>query len=470
MTKHRRSLQLEKELYLAKKKLEKFGTGERASDKRKSDVQKELLLASKNVGRLKISCCSSLEVENRVEQEIFLCRDRICELEERDCNVTDLETTNLKQRFERKQESLHQELLKRPEKKADSQIALQSIKQKRGYFKHGEVQQGAKSKKNENGRRKLKNDEDYLEGGLTELREVVSTPESQIDTLFQDKNELPAESKETNKSDVEGNLEFGQRNRERSVPNQHFILEAYDGKSANEIRMLHEIAADLETKYATCKAELENQQDLITTIISREKAATRAAREDARDLRLELDESRHEIEKRDVMVKTLVEDKRSLEHSILEFRRNNQQKCDIFGAELNEKKPLRTRPRTEGPIVTANLQDYVEKYQQGDDLISQESNRQVTGSSWYHSHEQTAATSLNKASKSARSDNAKRDRENIARLSPDESLLQDRSEEKKEIFRGHLVKKRKDKLTEVRNRRQFHAIAESANESADRVE
>ena len=471
MTKHRRSLQLEKELYLAKKKLEKFETVERASNKRKSNLQQELRFASKSVGRLKISCCSSLEIENRVEQEIFLCRDRTCELEGRDCKVTDLETTD--QSFERlKQESFHQELLKRPERKADGEIALQSNGLKRGHFEHGEAQQGAKSKKNESGRRKLKNDKEYLEGGLIKLREVVSTRESQPDTSFQDKNELLAESKETNKRDVESNLEFGERfvdggNCEISIPNQHFILEAYDGNSTNEIRKLQEVAADLETKYATCKAELENQQDLITTIISREKAASRAAREAARDLQLQLDESRQEIEKRDVMMKTLAKDKRSLEHSILEFRPNYQQTCDTFDAELNEKKPLRTRPRIESPLVSTNRQDYVEKYQQGADLISREPNRQITGSSWYHSHEQTTATSLCKASKSVHIDYAKRDRENIESLRPDESLLQDRSEEKKEIFRGYLAKKKKDKLTEDRNRPQFHATAERANESAD---
>lgn len=470
MTKHWRSLQLEKELYLAKKKLEKFETVERATDKRKFDVQQELLCASKNVGRLKISCCSSLEIENRVEQEIFLCRDRTCELEGRDCKVTDLETTN--QSFERKRESLHQELLKRSEKKTDGEIALQSIKQKKGYVKNGKAQQGAKTNENENGRRKLKSDKGYLQGELIKLREDISTSKSQIDTLFQDKNELTAVSKETKKSDIGSNLEFRKRfrdggNRERSIPNQHFILEACDKKSTSEIRKLHEVAADLETKYATCKTELENQQDLITTIISREKAVSRAAREAARDLQVQLDESRQEIEKLDVMMKTLAKDKRSLEHSILEFRRNYQQKCDAFDAELNETKTLRPRPRIEAPIVSTNLQDYLEKYQQGADLISQEPNRQITGSSWYHSHEQKAAISLYKASKSAHSVYARRYRGNIESLNPDESLLQDRSEEKEEIFRGHLPKKRKDKLTEVRNRRQFHATAESANESAD---
>ena len=473
MTRHRRSLQLEKELYLTKKKLEKFETVERASDKRKSDVQQELICTSKNVGRLKISCCSSLEIEKRVEQEIFLCRDRTCELEERDCKVTNLETAY--QRLENNKESLYQELLKRPEKKTDGEIAFDSVQQERGCVKNGRAQEGIKTSKSEIWIRKIKSDKEDLEGESMKLREVISTPESQIDTLFKDKNELSAESKKTKKSVAESNLEFGKRfigggNRERSIPKQEFNLEAYDEKSTDEIRKLHEVAADLETKYATCKAELENQQNLVTTIISREKAVSRAAREAARDLQLQLDESRQEIEKRDVTMKTLAEDKRSLEHNILEFRRNYQQKCDTFDAELVAEKSLCGRPRTEECVVSTNLQDYEEKHQQGADLISQEPNRQITeitDSSWYNSHEQKATTSLYKASKSAHSDYAKRDRENIKSLSPDVSLLQDPGESKKKIFRGHLPKKRKEKSIEVRNRRQFHATAERANESAD---
>ena len=474
MTRHRRSLQLEKELYLAKKKLEKFETVGRASDKRKSDVQQELLCASKDVGRLKISCCSSLEIEKRVEQEIFLCRDRTCELEGRDCKVTNLETAY--QSLENNEESLHQELLKRPEEKDDSEIVLDSVQQERGYVKNGRAQEGMKTNESEIWIRKIKSDKEGLEKESMNFREVISTPESQIGTLFQEKDELSAESKETTKSDVESNLEFGKRfigggNRERSIPNQQFILEAYNEKSTDEIRKLHEVAADLETKYATCKAELENQHNLITTIISREKAVSRAACEAARDLQLQLNESRQEIEKRDVMVKTLAGDKRSLEHNILEFRRNNRQKCDTFDAELDAEKALCARPRIEERIVCTNLQDYEEKYKQGADLISQKPNRQITeitDSSWYHSHEQKVTTSLYKASKSAYSDYAKRDRESIEGLSPDVSLLQDPGERKKEIFRGHLPpKKRKDKSIEVRNRRQFHATAESANESAD---
>lgn len=473
MTRHRRSLQLEKELYLAKKKLEKFDTVERASDKRKSDVQQELLCASKNVGRLKISCSSSLEVEKRVEQEIFLCRDRTCELEGRDCKVTNLETVY--QSLENTdKESLHQELLRRPEKKADSEIALDIAQQEKGYVKNGRAQEGIKINESEIWTRKIKSDKEDLERESMKLREVISMPESQIDTLFQDKNELSAESKEK-KSDVESNLEFGKRfigsgNRERSIPNQQFILEACDEKSTDEIRKLHKVAADLETKYATCKTELENQQNLITTIISREKAVSRAAREAARDLQLQLDESRQEIEKRDVVVKTLAEDKRSLEHNILEFRRNYRQKCSTFDAELDAEKTLCARPRIEERVVCTSLQDNEEKYQQGADLISQEPNRQITeiaDSLLYHSHEQKATTSLYKARKYAHSDYAKRDRENNESLSPGESLLQEPGEWKKEIFRGHLPKKRKDKSTEVRNRRQFHATAESANESAD---
>jgi len=469
MTRHRRSLQFEKEVYLAKKKLQKLETVERASDERKSRMQKELLCASKNVGRLKISCCSSLEIENRVEQEIFLCRDRTCELEASDGKVTEAETTN--QSLEKRKKSLHQELLKRQEKRAGGEAALEGIQWNRGYVKIGEAEQSMKTNKYENGIRKLKSDKGYLEGESMKLHEGISTPESQIDTvLFQGKNELPAESKEMKKSDIESN--WGKRftdgeNRERSIPNQQFVLEARGEKSRDEIHKLHEVAADLETKYTTCKAELENQQNLITTVISREKAASRAAREAARYLQLQLDESRQEIEKRDVMVKTLAEDKRSLEHNILEFRRDYQKKCDTFDAEFDEKKTLGARPRVEAPEVSTKLQDCDGKYQQGSDLISQEPNRQITGSSWYDSHEQKAATSLYKASLSAHSDYAKRDRKNIEDLSPDESLLQDRRERKKEIFRGHLPDKKKNKLTEVGNRRQFHATAESANESAD---
>lgn len=476
MPKYRRSLQLEKELYLAKKKLAKFETVERDVDKRKSDVQQELLCASTKVGRLKITCCSSLEIENRIEQEIFLCRDRTCELEVQlssfDCKVTDLETTI--QSLENKKESLHQELLKTRKKNDDVEIALETSQREREYVKSGEARLGAETNEYAIGIRNKEFLEAELE--LMKLREVISTPESQTDALFQDKNELSDELKETKKSDKENDREctsrFGKRftkggNRERSTPNHHFILEAHDEKSTDEIRRLHEVAADLETKYGTCKTELENQQNLITTIISREKAASRAARAAARELQLQLDESRQEMEKRDLMMKRLAEDKRSLEQNILEFRRNYQQKCDTCDAELDEENSLGARPRTETRVVSTKLQDCVEKCQQGTDFISQEPNRQKTGSSWYRSHEQKAATLLYKGSKSTHNDYAKRERENIEILSPGEPLLKGHGERKKEIFRGHLSNKRRDKLTEVRNRRQFHASTESANESAD---
>lgn len=170
MTRHRRSLQLEKELYLTKKKLEKFETVERASDKRKSDVLQGLICTSKNVGRLKISRCSSLEIEKRVEQEIFLCRDRTCELEERDCKVTNLETAY--QRLENNKESLYQELLKRPEKKTDGEIAFDSVQQERGCVKNGRAQEGIKTSKSEIWIRRIKSDKEDLEGESMKLRKL----------------------------------------------------------------------------------------------------------------------------------------------------------------------------------------------------------------------------------------------------------------------------------------------------------
>ncbi|XP_078384502.1 uncharacterized protein LOC144666936 [Oculina patagonica] len=478
MTRYGRSFRLEKELCLARKKIAKFETVERSSYKRKVDLQQEFVVVSRKVGRLKTSCCSSLEKENRIEQEILLCHDKTCHLESHlsvcHCKVKDLETTN--ESLENKKEALHRELLKTHEKNADFEIALESIQRERGDVKNGEAQLCAESYEYASKIRKLESEKEFLQAERMKLQEIITTLENQIDTLIDGKSELSTELKKGKKSVKEDNADrasvFDKRfkdggNHEKSTLNHHFILDTHREMSTDEIRKLHEVATDLETKYATCKTELEKQQTLITTIITREKAASRAVRETARDLQLRLDKSRREIEKRDVMIKTLAEDKRGLEHNIQEFKRNYQQKCDFGDAELDEKRTLSARQRIGAHAVNTELQDYVGKYQQGVEIVSQEPNRQKTVSSGYHSHEQKAVTSLHKGNKSAHDDYAKLNLGTIESVSASESLRQDHGERKKDIFRGRLSNKRQEKLIEARSRRQFHASVKSANESED---
>lgn len=478
MARYGRSFRLEKELFLARKRIAKFETVERSANRRKVDLQQEFVDASRKVGRLKTSCCSSLEKENRIEQEILLCRDKTCHLESHllacDCRITDLETTN--QSLENKKEALHRELLKTQEKNADFEIALESMQRERGDVINGEAQLCAETNEYATRIRKLESEKEFLQAELMKLQEIITTLESQIDTVIHAKSELSPELREAKKSVKEGDADCASvfdkhfkdgGNREKSTPNQHFILDTHREMSTDEIRKLHEVATDLETKYATCKTELEKQQTLITTIISREKAASRAARETARDLQLQLDKSRLEIQKRDVMIKTLAEDKRSLEHNIQEFKRNYQQKCDFGGAEFDEERTLSARQRIEARVVNTEPQDFVGKYQQGVEIINQEPNRQKTVSSGHHSHEQKAVTLLHKGNKSAHDDYAKLDLGIIGSVSASESLRQNHGERKKDIFRGHLSNKRQEKLIEVRSRRQFHASVKSANESGD---
>ena len=60
---------------------------------------------------------------------------------------------------------------------------------------------------------------------------------------------------------------------------------------SGEVRKFRELAADLQTKYTTCKTELEKQKTILSTLLSREEAAIRQAREDARELQLKLKKS-----------------------------------------------------------------------------------------------------------------------------------------------------------------------------------
>ena len=62
-----------------------------------------------------------------------------------------------------------------------------------------------------------------------------------------------------------------------------------------EVRKFRELAADLQTKYTTCKTELEKQRKILSTVLSREEAAIRQAREDARELQLKLKKSHLDI-------------------------------------------------------------------------------------------------------------------------------------------------------------------------------
>ena len=63
------------------------------------------------------------------------------------------------------------------------------------------------------------------------------------------------------------------------------------GEISREVRKIRELAADLQTKYTTCKTELEKQRTILSTLLSREEAAIRQAREDARELQLKLKKS-----------------------------------------------------------------------------------------------------------------------------------------------------------------------------------
>ena len=472
MARYRTSFRLEKELFSARKKISKFEAVERSAGKRRVDIQQEFSNTSRKVGCLKNSSCSSLETENRIEQEILLCRDKTCYLESHlsqcDCRVKDLETTN--QSLVNKKEALHRELLKTRKKYADFEIALESIKREKEDVKNGEAQLCVETIEYTTRIRKLEGEKDFLQAELMQLQEIICTLESQIDTLIHDKSELSAEMTEAKRNAKEGDgkcasSRFDKRfvddgNRENSTPNHHITLDTHREMSTDEIRKLHEVATDLETKYATCKMELEKQQTLITTIISREKADSCAARETARDLQLQLDKSRLEIEKRDVMIKTLAEDK--------EFERNYQQKCEFCDAEFHEERTLSAKPNIGAREINTTRQDFVVKYQQGVEIISQEPNRQTAVSLGYHSHKQKAVTILHNGNKSAQDDYAKLDRGIVESVNVGESLRQDHGERKKDIFRGHLSNKRQEKLIEVHSRRrQFHTSAKSANERGD---
>ena len=166
-----------------------------------------------------------------------------------------------------------------------------------------------------------KSEDKPLEGELAKLRASwISALETHIYRLIVDKVGLLDSF-----TDVE--------NSDERIEKDLFSFGAPDEKLGDEIREFRELASDLQTKYTTCKTELEKQQP-------REEAATRAKRECARELQLKLDESRLEVEKRDVMIKTLAEDKRRLESNIQEFVLHVRLKCDSCDAVLDEIRAL----------------------------------------------------------------------------------------------------------------------------------
>ena len=175
----------------------------------------------------------------------------------------------------------------------------------------------------------------------------LSTLESLINELIRDKTGMFAEIGETKKTSVQRNTDtlhrlntsssfIDDQNHEGATPKGQVFAEIYKENYGDEIRKLWEVATDLQAKYATCKIELVKQQALISGIISREEAATRAAREAASELQFKLDLSRVEIERRDVMIKTLAEDKTKLESIIQEFALNGRQKDSSCDAEHEE--------------------------------------------------------------------------------------------------------------------------------------
>ena len=131
-----------------------------------------------------------------------------------------------------------------------------------------------------------KNEGKSFEGELTKLRaNWLSTLERLVNELTRDKTGLFAEigeTKESVKTGVQRNVDvlhclntprsfIDDQNREEATPKGQ-VFENY----GDEIRKLWEVAADLQAKYATCKIELAKQQALISGIISREEAETRA--------------------------------------------------------------------------------------------------------------------------------------------------------------------------------------------------
>ncbi|KAJ7370467.1 hypothetical protein OS493_032031 [Desmophyllum pertusum] len=201
MAKYRRSYRLEKELFLARKKIAKCEAMVRGGvDRKKVDIQQELFNSLRN----------SLEKEDRLEEEISLCRDRTCDLEAQllscGCNVTNLETT--RQSLENKNEDLHRVLLKTDQKNADMEITLESVQRERGYLKNGEAQLDAKANEYETRIKKLESDKEILEAELLKLKGIISTLECQIGTLIQNKTDLTAELKEARESTEKSEREY----------------------------------------------------------------------------------------------------------------------------------------------------------------------------------------------------------------------------------------------------------------------
>lgn len=203
-----------------------------------------------------------------------------------------------------------------------------------------------------------KNEGKSFDGELMKLRaNWLSTLESLVNELIRDKTGLfpeIGETKESVKTGVQRNTDtlhclntsssfIDDQNLEEATPKGQVFADIYKENHGDEIRKLWEAAEDLQAKYATCKIELAKQQALISGIISREEAATRATREAASELQLKLDLSRVEIERRDVMIKTLAENKTKLESIFQEFALNERQKGSSRDAEYEEIVSLRAR-------------------------------------------------------------------------------------------------------------------------------
>ena len=294
-------------------------------------------------------------------------------------------------------------------------------------------------------------DKKLLEDELLKLQaNWISNFESYLHKLIRDKTALLAELSETKESDelrlINRSEDFASlENREETSQKERFFLQTHKEKSGDEVHKLRELAADLQTKYTTCKTELEKQKALIAAAISREEAATRAARESARELQLKLDESQLDIETCDVMVKTLREDKRRLESNIQEFVRNDPQKCDLCAAELKEIRALYAQIRKNRSETNPKLQDSKKEDQQSlkYSVHVEEFERQTNGSLGYDAHEQKRAALLNKRDNNALQDYAKHDEvEIVGVVNRGNSILQGADERRRDFYLSESLKKK----------------------------
>ena len=336
-----------------------------------------------------------------------------------------------------------------------------------------------------------KSEEKSLEGELMKLRENwIFALESHINKLIRDRTELLAELSETKeageKSDQWNVDTFHYSNTSSSFTHSEdlakttqkdrFFVETHNEKTADEIRKLRELAAELETKYFTCKAEVEKHQALIDALISCEETETGEA---ARGLQLKLDESYLDLEERDVMIQALAEDKRRLECIIQEFALNDGQKCDSCNAENEKIRSFCLRPKKGTRKSEQKLRDFKTTRQQPLEIIVPERDRQTTEASLasgYNSQEQKKATLLNKRDKNSRHDYAKQDEFGIIEVrNTSESILQGEGEQEKVLSQGRSLTEKNSvtweqgELGEIRinsSQRQFRGSLGPANRKA----